>query len=214
MSSAPPGSRTVEGTRSPRQPPPLHRSWWALVVSNHRPPPCKGHPGDSPDQRRTWNHSRPPAVMHLNASRRFASFFDLSRNLCGISSGLKTEFERAELADRACAPSRPLRNTGGSLGYRQRSAGASVLGAVSEDVQLVWQGALAVREADDQESLSGLCTCSSCQTGSVGGGGCSPPIRSARGLQEVGRNSHPGSAESRRDSSQTRVALSKRRPPA
>src|ERR687896_580106 len=60
---------------------------WALVVSNHRPPPRKGDSGGDADQRYNQNHSWRHAVFHSNASHRFASFSALSRILCGTSTG-------------------------------------------------------------------------------------------------------------------------------
>ena len=40
-------SRRVQGDVSSRDGPDLLRYLWALVVSNHRPPPCKGAPGQA-----------------------------------------------------------------------------------------------------------------------------------------------------------------------
>jgi len=56
------------------------------VVSNHRPPPCKGDSRESADLGWSGNHSRRTTGLSIDAFRRCASFFDLSRNLCGISA--------------------------------------------------------------------------------------------------------------------------------
>jgi hypothetical protein len=63
------------------------RIWmWALVGSNHRPPPCKRA---SQGNALTWAGAQ---IVHahlrfccIDALRPDTSFSDLSRNLCGIS---------------------------------------------------------------------------------------------------------------------------------
>ena len=68
------GRLEVPGTRETT--PDLGSPPWALVVSNHRPPPCKGDLAGPDDLHLSQHHSGRAALLSLKASRRFALFLD------------------------------------------------------------------------------------------------------------------------------------------